>query len=180
MSTSRPLVPLPAAHAVWLEDGRFRQLSPDTLREYRRVSAAVLDFVAAEWGRMRGSRSSPRSACDAGCWFPGRAQARLRGRLRARGACLQPLVRRRVRRRRAAGRPARAAGRAPPPSPSSAPSSCGRCSTRRRCSRPPTSAEGDGSVAPRGWRRRPVPAQPHRPGSGRTEHASAPAEGHPR
>lgn len=44
-------VRLSDAREAWLEDARFRRLSPATLREYDRVSAAVVEFVAVEVGK---------------------------------------------------------------------------------------------------------------------------------
>lgn len=50
MASSGITVRLSDAREAWLEDARFRRLSPVTLREYDRVSAAVVDFVAAAVG----------------------------------------------------------------------------------------------------------------------------------
>jgi integrase len=51
MGKQHPSVTLEAARAAWLADARFRRLSPVTIREYGRVSGALLGYLAAEVGR---------------------------------------------------------------------------------------------------------------------------------
>jgi len=50
MDSSGTTIRLRDAREAWLEDARFRRLSPATLREYDRVSAAVVKFVTVEVG----------------------------------------------------------------------------------------------------------------------------------
>lgn len=51
MGTQNSSIALEAARAAWLADARFRRLSPVTIREYGRVSGALLNHLADEVGR---------------------------------------------------------------------------------------------------------------------------------
>lgn len=51
MGKQRSSTTFEAARAAWLADARFRRLSPVTIREYSRISGALLGHVADEVGR---------------------------------------------------------------------------------------------------------------------------------
>lgn len=51
MGKQEPFITFDAARAAWLADARFRRLSPVTIREYARISGALLSHLAEVVGR---------------------------------------------------------------------------------------------------------------------------------
>jgi excisionase family DNA binding protein len=51
MGTRHTSTTFEAARAAWLSDARFRRLSPVTIREYGRISGALLGHLADKVGR---------------------------------------------------------------------------------------------------------------------------------